>query len=120
MKIYQVLFLFPLAACGTIGIGSNHTVNIFNDSKDVIMVTGERGTQRIPAGDTVNITSRRTIQVVSVNKNCDSPNIVAELNTPALLLNIFPGLALGIIPLFVDAVTGNLTRLPDSFTFMCS
>ncbi|MCL2331356.1 MAG: hypothetical protein FWC61_02310 [Proteobacteria bacterium] len=120
MKIYPMLAIFALAACGTIGIGSNHTVSILNESADVITVTGERGTQRIQAGATTDVTSRRTVSITSANAKCDSPNIVPELNTPALVFNIFPGLLLGIIPLFVDAITGNLTRMPESYTFMCA
>ena len=121
MKIYQMLFILLLAACGTMGIGSNHTVNILNDSGDTIMVTGERGMQRIPANESMEVTSRRNIQIVSPNKHCDSPNVVTELNTPALILNIVPGVLLfGIVPLFVDAVTGNLTRMPENYTFACA
>ena len=121
MKIYHFAFLLTLASCGTMGIGSNHTVNVFNDSEDTIMAIGERGTQRISAGESVQVTSRRTVQIVSKNRSCDSPNIVTEINTPALVFNIVPGiLAFGIIPIFVDAVTGNLTRLPENFVFECT
>jgi len=120
MKIYPMLAILTLAACGTMGIGSNHTVSIVNESQDVITVTGERGTQRIQAGATADVVSRRTVSITPANAKCDSPNIVPELNTPALVFNIVPGFMLGIIPLFVDAITGNLTRMPESYTFMCT
>jgi len=121
MKSYKLLLALPiLAACGTLGIGANQTTNIRNDSNSTITVTGQRGMQRIAAGESADITSRSPIRIQSANAKCDSPNVVSELNTPALVLNIVPGLMLGIIPLFVDAITGNLSRMPESYTFICN
>jgi len=121
MKSYVLLLALPiLAACGTLGIGANSTTNIRNDSDAPITVTGQRGMQRIAAGENADITSKTPIRIQSSNAKCDSPNVVSEINTPALILNIVPGLVLGVIPLFVDAITGNLSRMPQSFTFVCN
>ena len=112
--------LMLLAACGTIGIGSNQTVNIHNDSDEVLTASGSMGIIRIQPNESQTVRTNESITLRTKNKNCDWPTIPRQANTPAIVLNIFPGFILGgIIPTLVDAITGNLFRMPEDFTFEC-
>ena len=52
--------------------------------------------------------------------NCSQVNVERELNSGAVFLDIIPGILLGIIPIFVDAVTNNLYRMPEAYSYSCA
>ena len=109
-----------LLSCGTIGIGANDTVNVFNQSKDTISVIGARGVSRIVSNSSTTVSGKDYMQINSSNPNCNSTSIPRETNSAAVVLDIIPGLVFGIIPIIVDAVTSNLSRMPESYTYNCN
>ena len=120
-KQIPVLLTLPfLASCGAIGIGRNDTVRVYNSSKDIITVQGDRGTSKIVPNSSSMVSGNNYMQINSVNPNCNSTSIPKETNSAALVLDIIPGLFFGIIPIVVDAATGNLMKMPESFTYSCN
>lgn len=108
-----------IAGCGTIGIGSNKVVTIHNNSEDTIMATGEMGNIKIAPNSATSVESSENISLKSLNQKCDSPMIQRKPNSAAIVLDIVPGLFLGIIPIVVDAVTNNLYKLPSHYNYQC-
>ncbi len=108
-----------LTACGAIGIGSNHNTMVYNNSTDVITVSADSGIYKIKPDSALNIYSAEDITINSADKNCSQTNIVRQLNTPAVILDVFPGFFLGIIPILVDAVSNNLYKMPSTYSYSC-
>ena len=120
MKKFLALFLcFILSACGAIGIGSNHIVNIHNNSESTVYATGQMGRISIKPGVSMPIESKENIQLSSESNKCDILMIQQTPNMAAIILDVFPGLVFGIIPILVDAVTGNLYKMPTSYIYDC-
>lgn len=119
MKKLILLTTILLVSCGTIGIGSNHMVNVYNGSDDVITATGEMGAIKIQPQTTSALKSSQDVMLNSSNKKCNSLAIQREPNTPAMILDIIPGIIFGIIPILVDAVSGNLYKMPSNYTYQC-
>ena len=107
------------SACGTMGIGSNKIVNINNNSDNQITATGEMGTIKIEPKTSKSVESKNDIILNSSNKRCNSPIIQRKPNSVAIILDVFPGLILGIIPILADAVTDNLYKLPAYYNYEC-
>lgn len=118
-KVYVLLTLSLLSACGAMGIGSNKIVNIHNNSNDTITATGEMGNIKIAPNTSVMMQSSEDITLNSTNKNCNSPIIQRTSNGSAIFLDIIPGFLLGIIPIVVDGLTGNLYKLPTNYNYDC-
>ena len=112
--------LLALSACGAIGIGSNHRTMVYNNSNDLITVTSDSGSYKVEPNMNVNVYSKEQIAIQNKNANCSQINIQSELNSGALILDIIPGLALGIIPILVDAISGDLYRMPKSYSYDCA
>jgi hypothetical protein len=51
----------------------------------------------------------------SSNKKCNSLAIQREPNTPAMILDVIFGIA----PILVDAISGNLYRMPSNYIYDC-
>jgi hypothetical protein len=118
-KSLLILSFIGLAACGAIGIGSNDSVNVYNSSDDFIIVQGDRGMSRVAPNSSALVSGKSYMQINSKNPNCNSASIPKEANAAAILLDIIPGLLLGIIPIVVDAATGNLSTMPANYTYAC-
>lgn len=108
-----------LASCGAIGIGSNHETTIYNNSKNTISVTADSGMYKIKPGQDMRIFSRNDIMIQNPNLQCPQVGIPRELNSGAVFLDIIPGFIIGIVPIFVDAVTNNLYRMPEAYSYSC-
>ena len=119
MKKLILLSTILLVSCGTIGIGSNHMVNVYNGSDDVITATGDMGAIKIQPETTYSLKSSQDIMLNSGNKKCNSLTIQRQPNTPAIILDVIPGIIFGIIPILVDAVSGNLYKMPSTYTYQC-
>lgn len=120
MKKFCLLILcFVLTACGTIGIGKHGPTNVHNNSEDTITVSTDTGTYKIKPESSLQIAANSDMKISSKNPNCSDINIVRSPNTAALILDIFPGLALGIIPILVDAISNSLYQMPESASYTC-
>ncbi len=119
-KFFLLLFVLILSACGAMGIGSNHKTMIHNESGDTIIVTSDSGTYKVKPNNNINIYSKEHIAIQNNNKDCSQVNVESELNSGAVFLDIVPGILLGIIPIFVDAVTNNLYRMPETYSYNCA
>ena len=120
MKKIFVLLSVLLSAFGAIGIGSNHKTMVYNNSDDLITVSSDSGIYRLEPNSNINIYSQERISIQNKNKNCAQVNIERELNSGAVILDIMPGIVFGIVPIFVDAVTNNLYRMPDAYSYSCA
>lgn len=121
MKKVLVLFLgFSLVSCGTVGIGSNHNVNIHNDSKDIIIATGTAGSVKIAPNTVREIESFDNITLKSHDKNCNILVVSRRPNTAAIILDVFPGFLIGIVPILVDAISNNLYKMPSNYYYQCN
>jgi len=118
-KIISVLCLFLLTACGTIGIGSNHQTTIYNNSLTPISVKADSGTYKIKPEESVSVASANDITITSKNNNCEESIVTRKANVPALLLDVVPGFLFGIIPILVDAISNNLYRMPETYSYSC-
>lgn len=118
-KIFLLLSILALSACGAMGIGSNHKTMVYNNSDDMITVTSDSGMYKVEPNNNINIYSKEHISIQNKNKNCSQVNVERELNSGAVFLDIIPGILLGIIPIFVDAVTNNLYRMPEAYSYSC-
>lgn len=118
-KILILTGILLISACGSIGIGSNKVVNIHNNSNDAITATGEMGNIKIAPNTSVMMQSTEDIALNSTNKSCNSPIIQRTSNGAAIFLDIIPGFFLGIIPIVVDGLTGNLYKLPTNYNYDC-
>lgn len=116
MALFAVLFL---ASCGAMGIGSNHETMVYNNSNDVINITSDSGMYKLKPESSMRVYSKENISIQTKNSQCPQVNVVRELNSGAVFLDIIPGVLLGIIPIFVDAVTNNLYRMPEAYSYSC-
>ncbi len=119
-KIYLLVLPLLLASCGAIGIGSNHKTMIYNNSNNTISVTADSGTYKIKPDENMQIYSREEISISNKNTMCPQAIVTRELNSGAVFLDIIPGFVFGIVPIFVDAVTNNLYRMPESYSYSCT
>ena len=108
-----------LASCGAICVGSNHETNIYNNSDEMITVSADSGIYKIKPEQSMKIYSANEMTITSKNTDCPSPTVPRNLNTGAVVLDVFPGFLLGIIPVFIDAVTNNLYKMPESYSYSC-
>lgn len=116
-KIIGLIFAFVLASCGTIGIGSNHNTNIYNNSDNVINVKADSGVYKIKPDSSKVITSANDMTITSSKKSCQTVNVIREPNVPAMILD---GLMFfTIVPVLVDAVSNNLYRMPETYSYSC-
>lgn len=118
-KIIGLIFAFVLASCGTIGIGSNHNTNIYNNSDNVINVKADSGVYKIKPDSSMEITSANDMTITSSEKSCSEKTVVRVPNAPAMILDVIPGFFFGIVPLLIDAVSNNLYRMPESYSYSC-
>ena len=116
IALFTALFL---VSCGAIGIGSNHQTMIYNNSSDTITASATSGVYKIKPETSLTVYSTDEISIKSKNTKCQEPMITSEPNGGAIFLDIVPGVLLGIIPLFVDAVTSNLYHMPESYYYTC-
>ena len=119
-KMLMLCAALFLASCGAIGIGSNHETMVYNNSNDVINVTSDSGMYKIKPDQNMNIYSKEKIFIQNKNSNCPQVNVQREINSGAVFLDIIPGIFFGIVPIFVDAVTNNLYRMPEAYSYSCA
>ena len=116
-KIIGLIFAFVLASCGTIGIGSNHNTNIYNNSDNVINVKADSGVYKIKPDSSMEITSSNDMTITSSKKSCSEKTVVRTPNVPAMILD---GLMFfTIVPVLIDAVSNNLYRMPETYSYSC-
>ena len=116
-KICVLLVSVLLASCGTMGIGSNHNTNIYNNSKNTISVKSDSGIYNIKPESNMVINSANDITITSKNKACLESTVARTPNVPAMLLD---GLIFfTIVPILVDAVSNNLYRMPEMYSYSC-
>lgn len=122
MKKFVILsILFTLSACGTIGIGSNHETRLYNNSKNTITVSADSGVYKIKPEQDMVIYSNNDLTIKSSNSACNEKTVMRELNTPAVILDVFPiGWMVGILPVFVDAISNNMYRMPKTYSYSCT
>lgn len=119
-KILVLISMLALSACGAIGVGSNHKTMVYNNSDDTITVTSDSGIYKVKPNNNISIYSKEHISIQTKNANCSQVNVERELNSGAVFLDIIPGIFFGIIPIFVDAVTNNLYRMPEAYSYSCA
>ncbi len=120
-KIIILSILFVLSACGTIGIGSNHKIRLYNNSKNTITVSADSGVYKIKPENDMVIYSNNDLTIKSYNSACNEKTVLRELNAPAVILDVFPiGWLVGILPVLVDAISNNMYRMPKSYSYSCA
>ena len=121
MKKFGILpILFALSACGTLGIGSNHETRLYNDSKYTITVSADSGVYKIKPDQDMVIFSNNDLTIKSSNSACSEKTVMRQLNTPAVILDVFPiGWMVGILPVFIDAISNNMYRMPEAYSYSC-
>lgn len=119
-KILMLCSVLLLTACGAIGIGSNHKTMLYNNSSDVINVTADSGIYKVNPDESLQIYSKEQISIANKNSKCPQVNVERELNSGAVFLDIIPGIFFGIVPIFVDAVTNNLYKMPETYSYNCT
>ncbi len=119
MKKFLLCAMFLLTSCGAVGIGSNHRTTVYNNSSDVISVTSDSGMYKIKPDESMQIYSKEQIFIANKNSKCPQVNVERQLNSGAVFLDIIPGVLLGIVPIFVDAVTNNLYKMPEAYSYSC-
>ena len=118
-NVFILCSVVLVASCGAIGIGSNHETMVYNNSDHVINVTADSGVYKINPDQNMRIYSKENISIQTKNSKCPQVNVTREINSGAVFLDIIPGILLGIIPVFVDAVTNNLYRMPEAYSYSC-
>ena len=118
-KLFILSAIFILSSCGTIGVGSNHKTNIYNNSASTISVKADSGVYKIQPEESMMISSANDISITSSKKSCNEITVERIPNTAALILDCVPGLLLGIIPFLADAVSNNLYKMPESYSYSC-
>ena len=119
-KIYNIIALFSLTACGAMGFGKNNTINIYNNSDEEISINAYGGMKVQPKSSTI-VQGHKNLLISSKNKQCFPLNVEKETNSQAVILDIIPGVILGgIIPIIVDFATDNLTTYPESIIYNCN
>lgn len=121
MKKFVILLMsIVLSACGTIGIGSNHETRLYNNSDDIITVSADSGVYKIKPDQDMVIYSNNDLTVKSANLNCPETNVIRQLNSAAVILDVFPiGWMFGLLPIFVDAVSNNMYKMPRTYSYSC-
>ncbi len=121
MKKFGILsILFALSACGALGIGSNHETRLYNNSKDTITVSADSGVYKIKPDQDMVIFSNNDLTIKSSNSACSEKTVMRQLNTPAVILDVFPiGWMVGILPVFIDAISNNMYRMPEAYSYSC-
>lgn len=121
MKKFGILpILFALSACGTLGIGSNHETRLYNNSKDTITVSADSDVYKIKPDQDMVIFSNNDLTIKSSNSACSEKTVMRQLNTPAVILDVFPiGWMVGILPVFIDAISNNMYRMPEAYSYSC-
>ena len=120
MKRFFILCsVLLVASCGAIGIGSNHSTLIYNNSSDTITASATSGVYKIKPETSLTVYSTDEINIKSKNAKCQEPKITSNPNGAAIFLDIIPGFMFGIIPILVDAVTNNLYHMPESYYYTC-
>ncbi len=121
MKKFGIFsILFALSACGTLGIGSNHETRLYNNSKDTITVSADSGVYKIKPDQDMVIFSNNDLTIKSSNSACSEKTVMRQLNTPAVILDVFPiGWMVGILPVFIDAISNNMYRMPEAYSYSC-
>ncbi len=118
-KLFVLSILFLLVACGAIGIGSNHETMVYNNSNDIITVSADSGVYKIKPEDNLLIYSNNDLTIKNLNSDCQEKKVLQKLNTGAVILDVFPGFILGIIPILVDAVSNNIYKMPKAYSYSC-
>lgn len=75
---------------------------------------------KVDPNNNINVYSKERISIQNKNKNCSQINVERELNSGAVFLDIIPGILFGIVPIVVDAVTDNLYRMPEAYSYGCA
>lgn len=123
MKKFGILpILFALSACGTLGIGSNHETRLYNNSKDTITVSADSGVYKIKSDQDMVIFSNNDLTIKSSNSACSEKTVMRQLNTPAVILDVLLPTSwfVGVLPvLFVDAISNNMYRMPEAYSYSC-
>ena len=118
-KVFCLCAFVFLASCGAMGIGSNHKTLVYNNSSDTITVSATSGLYNIKPEESLDIYSTEEIYIQSKNSECQKPKIPNKPNIAAMFLDVFPGFVFGIVPIFVDAVTNNLYKMPTMYSYSC-
>ena len=118
-KLFVLAMILILASCGTMGVGSNHQTNVYNNSDNTISVKADSGTYKIKPDESMTIFSANDITITSKKKTCSETTVMRTPNTPALILDVVPGFFLGIVPILVDAISNNLYRMPETYSYSC-
>ena len=119
-RIFILIAILTLGACGTIGIGSNHQTEVYNNSANTISVKSDSGIYKIKPDESKKISSANDISIKSTNKSCDETVIARTPNVAALLLDVVPGFFFGIVPILIDAVSNNLYKMPETYSYNCT
>lgn len=114
-----ILVLLTVSGCGAMGFGKNEYVNVYNNSDVDIRLSGDYGTMKIAPHSSSLIKGNGDIPVSVSGDTCANAIISRKVNGLAVVLDIFPGIFAGIIPIVVDFATGNLKTLPDVYTYNC-
>ena len=118
-KLFVLFLLVVLSACGTIGIGSNHQSTVYNNSENTINVKSDTGVYKIKPESSMTVSSANDITITSTKKMCAESTVARTPNTAAMILDVFPGFIIGIVPILVDAISNNLYKMPDSYSYSC-
>ena len=118
-KILCMCCLVILTSCGTIGVGSNHKTNVYNNSNNVISVKADTGVYKIKPEESMVISSANDITITSKNKSCPESVVARTPNSAAMVLDVIPGFFFGIVPILVDAISNNLYKMPESYSYDC-
>ena len=110
-----------LVSCGTMGIGSNHEVNIHNNSDYTLFATGTSGRVKIEPNSVKELESYEDISLQSSNSDCSELVVSRKVNTAAIILDIIPGIFVGILPpILIDAVSNTLYKMPSDYYYSCN
>ena len=83
-------------------------------TKQIYLIT------QISSNKNLVVYSDNNLSISNPRSNCPQVNINNKPNTTAIILDVFPGFMFGIIPIFVDAVTDNLYKMPSSYAYNCN
>ena len=118
-KLFALCVTFSLVACGTIGIGSNHKTEVYNNSANTISVKSDSGVYKIKPETSMSVSSANDITITSAKKSCSESIIARTPNVAAIVLDVVPGFFFGIIPIVVDAISNNLYKMPETYSYNC-
>jgi hypothetical protein len=113
-RLLQFPILLLLAACGAVFNGSTDVVSFSSEPPGATVLVNGMPVGRTPLA--ASLDSRRS-QNVEFRLDGYEPRVVvlnSSLTAGYLILDIVPGLVLWIIPLVVDAATGDWNNLDQS------